>query len=567
LKKICLLIVISSCFSGCVSVPQSNVSATLINERHPLSEGSPASDFILHQEPEYLTYEELTVLSTNPVPTNALSEKLEAFWATPLISNQAYYDGHRAMIAHNDLQGPFIRFTTWNIEWSLFTEQAIQTMTSETAYVSFLDPRKAPPKSRKRRKALRQRERVSNSDIIILQEMDIGMPRSSYLNAAQEMATRLNMNMAFGTQALELDPVLTGYGQPPRIYGDTTSTLEPVLVDPDQYKGVFGSAILSRFPIKNVEVFQLKTKPYDWYTGEIKRTSLLEIGRRKGANALFKEGIARELKVGARNYFRIDLEVPGLPDDTLTIINIHLEIKCPPKGRARQVKEILEYIKDIPNPVIMAGDFNSAPGDVSAISLPKLAGDAAKNPSTLLSIGTKAAVAGGAMINSIRNSVNHLKNFYRPMAPNIPVVLSNKSKPMFNQIRDFRFDDGGAFDFRGDRERSINGRKAPLSNSNHKGVRGQVASFEVVRPIGPVGKQRLDWIFVKSFLQDGYNQNSPYRLAPHFGETLVDFNASLVERLSDHRPSTVDLPLEEPSIVPNEPARRRSRPVRGPHKR
>ncbi len=535
--------------TGCATVKRENAARTLIESRQEPVKGSAASTFIHRQDPDYLTFLEMKVLSTNPVPEGALEEKLEQFWTTPIISNEAYYEGRRAQVAENSALGPFIRFTTWNIEWSIFMEQAIKAVASTTCYVSMIDTNKAPPGSKQYEEMLRQRERLAGSDVIILQEMDIGMPRSRYINAAEVMASELGMNYTFGVQSLEVDPVLTGYAQVPNTYGDPEPELiEPVPIDADRYMGIFGSAVLSKYPIKHVELFQLKTKPYDWYTGEMERPSLLELSRRKGAQIAVHEEIVRELKVGARNFFRVDLEVPGLPDDTLTVINIHLEIKCPPKQRDRQIKEILSYIKDIRHPVIMAGDFNSASSDVSAVSVPKLATKAVKSPSTWFSFGTKVAMSAGTLFNYARALLNVTKNFYRPLAPDIPVVLSNKSKPMFNRIRKFRFDDGGAFDFRGDRKRSISGRAAHLSNSNHKAFRGQVASFSVIRPIGPIGLQRLDWIFVKSCLDDATNTEDSYRFAPHFGETLVEFNKFLIEPISDHRPSLIDLPLEEPRM-------------------
>ena len=79
---------------------------------------------------------------------------------------------------------------------------------------------------------------------------------------------------------------------------------------------------------------------------------------------------------------RVDVEVPGISGNTLSLINIHLEIKCPPKGRDAQMKEILAAIRSIPHPVIMAGGHNSAPTDISLISAKKLARKALTNPRT-----------------------------------------------------------------------------------------------------------------------------------------------------------------------------------------
>ncbi|MCP9495372.1 MAG: hypothetical protein MSG64_13075 [Pyrinomonadaceae bacterium MAG19_C2-C3] len=42
--------------------------------------------------------------------------------------------------------------------------------------------------------------------------------------------------------------------------------------------------------------------------------------------------------------------------------------------------------------------------------------------------------------------------------------------------------------------------------------------------------------------------DAPYRFAPHFGRTLTDLNDIVEERISDHRPLLVDLPLDEPTF-------------------
>ena len=59
-------------------------------------------------------------------------------------------------------------------------------------------------------------------------------------------------------------------------------------VDPEKYKGVFGSAILSKYPIKHVEVRPLNYQPYDWYEGEKQNIGFLEKTRRLGAKTAFK---------------------------------------------------------------------------------------------------------------------------------------------------------------------------------------------------------------------------------------------------------------------------------------
>ena len=109
---------------------------------------------------------------------------------------------------------------------------------------------------------------------------------------------------------------------------------------------------------------------------------------------------------------------------------------------------------------------------------------------------------------------------------------------------------GGAFDFRGERERSIGSGKSPLANSNQRGAKGFITTFEVERTIGFVGKFKLDWIFVKPHvLTSSYGEGQPYAFAPHFGRTLKALNHSIEDRISDHDPLIVDLPLREPPTI------------------
>src|SRR5208282_5630168 len=53
-----------------------------------------------------------------------------------------------------------------------------------------------------------------------------------------------------------------------------------------------------------------------------------------------------------------------------------------------------------------------------------------------------------------------------------------------------------------------------------------------------IAKFKLDWIFVKSELENPRDQKGSYVLAPDFARTLSDLNNSLPEPISDHSPMT-----------------------------
>jgi endonuclease/exonuclease/phosphatase family metal-dependent hydrolase len=505
--------------------------------------------FVRYQEPEFLSFDELKSLLSNPHPTGKLGEKLNRFWTTPVISNEAYEEGIRPHPAKSPLLGKFLRVASWNIEESIETPRAIEIFTSADAMHRMLDPAKVPDGSDLAKKVSMQRNRLAHADILLLEEMTIGTKNTDYIDATREIARALKMNYVYGAEQLQIDPVLLGLEKVH--YEEGTNDEEAsqyYAVDPKRYKGVTGCAVLSRYPIKHAEVFQLKTQPYDWYGSEKDKTGFLEKARRFGAKEAFENRVTREIKIGGRIFFRVDLEVPELPEKTLTVINVHLEIKCEPKGREEQMGEILSNIQKIRHPVIVMGDFNSASEDLSPTSVTRVVKGTLKNPTTWFSMAIQYGTPYGNVVNPLRWTSTWTKNFNDPTARHIPVIAPNSVRGLFNEIEEFRFEDGGAFDFRGNAERSIGAKDGVLANSNQRGHKGFKTTFRVKRPWGIIGKYRLDWVFVKAFLRDPRDPEGSYRFSPHYGETLEELCVNLRKPISDHYPNVVDLPFEEPNL-------------------
>lgn len=541
-----------SCFSfffssallltGCGSPPKKNIANTdIVSRSQPVKSFSRAS-FLRYQGTDFLTFAELKDLLKNPKPEGALQDKVHRLLNRPIISNEAYYQGKRPARLQNPQMGDYLRVATWNVEKSLRLKEALAMLGSEAEFAALLNSKSGVPGSPAYIELMRERQRLMTADVIILQEMDIGISRSGYRDAARDLAQKLGMNYAYAPQQLEIDPVLMGVEAIPDGRGGEVR-LHP---DETRYKGVFGIAVLSRYPIKNVISHQLKAQPYDWYEGEQKGTDFAEGARRLATEIVFENKIVREMKVGGRVFFRVDLDVPGLPGDTLTVINNHLEIKARPRDREAQLKEILGYIQDIPHTVVMAGDHNSAHEDLSPTSITRIFSRTTRDPETWLGVSMNLLMAAPVAVNSGRILLNTAKNFHSPMAPHIPVLFPNTTRGLFTRIEEFRFNDGGSFDFRGDKERSINRSSAKLANSNEKAIKGQTPTFSVNRPIGPIGRSRLDWIFVKAPPSAQPNGKDSYRLAPHYGETLSGMIEGLTVKLSDHSPCVVDIPLAEP---------------------
>lgn len=539
LAPVCGSLLLSSCQNFSSTNGDENKKAPLRLEK----KDPQPSRILASAKPGLLNANELKVLLRKHGENTSASRKADALFSSPFIDNSAYRKNGLPKPTQHPKLGASLRVSTWNIEKSIHVKEVAEVLSSEEKYISKLqEVVAANPK--KYAEALRQRSDIASSDILLCQEMDIGHCRSEYVFAAKHLAKKMGLNFVYAPQQLEIDPSYLGVSD---VKFENTDAPTEVCSDLSRYKGVFGVAVLSRYPIKRVQVFPLKTEAYDWYAGEILRPDFVEKGRRFGAKRLFNINPTREVKKGGRGFTRVDLHVPGVPHETISVINIHLEIKVGPETRVKQIKEILSYISEIKNPVIMAGDFNSASRDVSSTSLWKASSGAVKEPSNIASAGLFLANVTG--VNQVRGILNGYKNFQNPIAWNIPAIFPSKTRSLFKCIQNFRFADGGAFDFRGDRKRSINKKSGLLANSNQRSkLKGFTQTFALPNTIGPVGCERLDWIFVKSFLTDPKDKKGPYRLAPHFGETLYHVNTSMKKKYSDHHPITTVLPLTEPDL-------------------
>ena len=495
---------------------------------------------IRRQSPEKTTYAELVQLAGNPTPSAPeLSEKLYRLFTTPFIRNKSAIP---PQFQEHPVLGDSLRITTWNVEQSSNAGAIAQVLRDPSSFDKLFSGGKRPSNP-SWHDARRQLEVLRSSDVVLLQEVDIGHPRSGYLDVPEHLAEAWNMNYAYGVQYLEVDPAYLGTGDRHIKNQDSLPKVRSVTSDrQDSYHGLFGCAVLSRFPIKRVQVVPLQGVNYDWFHEESKRDDVLEVARRSAVKVLFRQGSHRELKIGSRSFLRVDLHVPGVPLETVSVINVHLEIKLSVKKRREQLREILEYMKEIKNPVVLGGDFNSTQFNLGATSIPKEATRTATDPSRLASL--TLFLAEISSFTHLRDVLNFAKNYCNPLAAHIPAVLENSQRATFLTLRDFRFSDGGAFDFRGEEQRST-GNTGVLSNSNERGEFGFAATYVVPRPLGPFGYEKLDWIFVKAFLQSPNDARGSYRLAPHFGETLTSFNRASALQFSDHDPITVVLPVDD----------------------
>ncbi|MGC2212111.1 MAG: endonuclease/exonuclease/phosphatase family protein [Silvibacterium sp.] len=242
------------------------------------------------------------------------------------------------------------------------------------------------------------------------------------------------------------------------------------------------------------------------------------------------------------------IDVPDLPGQQVTIVATHLENRTTPKGRVKEMDEILDMVRPISHPVIIAGDMNTTGQDGSVLSIKSAALKKLNNPAFWATQGVKYATGVGVIMDVASFGFKTAKFQADPTASGVPLLAANPEQGLFKELNKYRFDDGTRIDFRGDAALSVNGREGTLGNSNERASKGFVTTFALPRTLAALGKFRLDWIFVKGYLKDDPGAADSYRFAPAFARTMNEANEALSNPLSDHASITVDLPIIQPAL-------------------
>ena len=282
---------------------------------------------------------------------------------------------------------------------------------------------------------------------------------------------------------------------------------------------------------------------HDWYADEKDGVSKLEEGKRKGAKLVFGEKILREVRRGGRMMLLADISDPSIPGGTLTIVATHLEDKTKPSERLEQLEEVLAEIKSIDHPVVLAGDMNTSGSDSTPTSFQREVKKRLGSTSFWATQGIKYATGVGLFYDLTVGLIKLQRTKNDPTVKSVKFISENPEEKFFSTLKDFRFVDGNAFDFRGSKTHSTGGSDETLSDSNERGSKGFASTLELEGKFDIALK--LDWLFVKPLeLRDPDERDQPYRFAPQFGRTLKTLNYSLKDRISDHNPIIVDLPLK-----------------------
>jgi endonuclease/exonuclease/phosphatase family metal-dependent hydrolase len=528
-----------------------------------------SGDYVRLQIPELFTYDELVTLSRpDPLPP-ALETKLKTLTTTPFISNEAFFRGARPHRPLDKELGRSMRVVFWNIERGMsldsiklmardreaFIRQVIQDRRAQKYKDQPVVLQPAPTDQLEIEADLKQnfallRAQVvalQEADVIVLNEVDWGVPRTQYREVVRELGEAFDMNWAYGVEFLEIDPKLLGLETWHEVPdpAERAALDQHFSVDRKRIRAMHGSAILSRYPIRRASTTPFTTKGYDWFTGE-GHLPFPEKVMRSLSGVFAGDKLIRELRRGGRTSVRVELDVPDVPKGRVTVVTPHLENRAKPSARRHQLAESLESVRAVDHPVIIAGDFNSNGTNLAPESFARIA-RGLLTANGLTSLAIRFLTPYGMIYSALHFGTHALHVQSDPTVADIPVIADNPERGMFQMLEQFRFADGGAFDFRGDLERSVDGKhEGPLSNSNQRRGRGFAATFEIGTHVGSLGKYKLDWIFVKSYLKAPDDYAGEYRFAPHGAWTMKLLNFAPAERLSDHHPLVVTLPFAEP---------------------
>ena len=530
-----------------LSIPTSAQESTIV---HIESQTWPDASSPNTENPALLSFDDLVTLSKTADPTGDLAHRLDSLLSTPFLHEDPAAKPLRPDVAN---LGPVLRVAMWNIERGLNIDLIRAALTDPTKF-NELAPAESPTdhKNQKDHAAHRaavdsQLQKLQSLDLLILNEADLGMKRTNYDDVTADLASALQMNYAYGVEFLEVDPIFDLNSEEVHLSdAQEDQRLQTDLhVDAQKYHGLHGTAILSRYPIHNVRIFRLPVC-YDWYATEYAAISSLEQGRRWSAEKLFKERIERELRHGGRMALIADISVPESPTGQATIVAAHLENKCTPACRKKQMTALLDKIRSVQNPVILAGDFNTTGSDNTPTSIR----NEIMKRITDYQFWIKQVISYFNPLGLAKLALYPLHYFHAyndPTAFHLPIVWDNRERPLFDSIENFRFDDGRTFDFRGRKKLTDPPRARTLADSNERQWKGFVPTYSFARDFGGfVGRFKLDWILVKPFTTNPRNPRQPMKFAPTYPTTMQELNAAPTDRISDHPPITVDLPLTEP---------------------
>lgn len=493
---------------------------------------SPALSMIEANQFKHLNFQDLEELSLREIPLPVQREKKAYILNT--VMHSAEHLKSTSIKKHPELDHNYLRVSHWNIERG-FKLEIIDLLFNDSQHYKkeFLkeDFDKDDIKDLDS-----EIELLKNTDVFTLNEVDIGMPRTGYKNIAEEFADMVNGSYAFITEFIELDP----------------SIFEQDKLEKTKYKGLHGNAIVSRYPIIGTRIIRLP-QCYDWFSRERESINLVEQIRRKSSKLALDEQIITEIRRGSRVALVAEIELPN--KERIHAISVHLENRCKPKCREKQMNALLTEIQEINTPVILGGDLNNFEKSAEPTSIQQIITNRITDPhligKTVISVFNPFAL----ITNASSVALSFLRKHKDPLVLGIPFFMPNRVKKLFTMLRDFKFSDLNQFDFSGDDKYSIDEKDDTLSNSNQRSIKGFIETFRFKRNFS-IALYKIDWLFVKPLrinlegeIDDTKKiadfkdlKDSEKKYFPAFGRTYKKLNYSLRgESISDHTPISVDV--------------------------
>ncbi len=222
------------------------------------------------QGPELFSYRELVQLYEQETPPDALQTRLQRLLTTPFVSNSATARGVKPLVPETPKLGEFLRIVEWNIERGLEYDAIRSAFTDPARFAKLIDSTAYPRGSSKRKLIREQIALMKQADVIVLNEVDWGMKRTDYRNVAADLAAALGMNYAYGVEFVEVDPIALGLERFEELpEKDAGELAQEIRVDQKLYRGLHGTAILSRFSLEKVRLQHFVHQPNDWYNEEL----------------------------------------------------------------------------------------------------------------------------------------------------------------------------------------------------------------------------------------------------------------------------------------------------------
>lgn len=297
-------------------------------EKSRRGEGLVATETVSSREAFSLTREEIArALAAVPPRESALGKKMNSIM-------------HRVYVsAAKEAPGPesasMLRVITWNVN---------DPYGDRVGAVASLMQGRREGLGKASAKILKQLAEASEGDVFLLQEMG--------LNAAIAAAQRLDMNLAWAPEFIEIGANAEGR-------------------NPENAEDLSGNAILSRYPLSDFRILRFADQA-DWYEEEKKDTPLPEKLKQNAGRKIFKaEANFHETRppmpYGGRLalFARAAIAYHAAAGEgrSITFVNMHLENKAKPQLRLKQADEAIAAIKSLGEPVVFGGDFNTIGGD------------------------------------------------------------------------------------------------------------------------------------------------------------------------------------------------------------